>query len=72
MDSFFAGVVPAINWIIQILTKEQESVLIMPPVYYPFRDALVNNRRKIVESPLRRIEQGYVMDYETLNRNCGE
>ena len=32
---FSPGVVPAINWIIQILTKEQESVLIMPPVYYP-------------------------------------
>ena len=69
---FSPGVVPAINWIIQILTKEQESVLIMPPVYYPFRDALVNNRRKIVESPLRRIEQGYVMDYEDFEQKIVE
>ena len=44
----------------------------MPPVYYPFRDALVNNRRKIVESPLRRIEQGYVMDYEDFEQKIVE
>ena len=61
---FSPGVVPAINWIIQILTKEQDGVIIMPPVYYPFKDALVNNHRKVVESPLKRTEQGYVMDYE--------
>lgn len=36
----------------------------MPPVYYPFRDAIVNNHRTLVESPLLRTENGYVIDYE--------
>lgn len=61
---FAPGVVPAINWLIHILTQEEDGVLIMPPVYYPFRDAVINNERKLVESPLVRTEQGYVIDYE--------
>ena len=61
---FSPGVVPAFNWLIHILTKENDSVIIMPPVYYPFRDAIVNNHRTLVESPLLRTENGYVIDYE--------
>lgn len=33
---FVPGVVPAIYWLIQMLTGEGDSVLVMPPVYYPF------------------------------------
>lgn len=61
---FSPGVVPAFNWLIHILTKENDSVIIMPPVYYPFRDAIVNNHRTLMESPLLRTENGYVIDYE--------
>lgn len=61
---FSPGVVPAFNWLIHILTKENDGVIIMPPVYYPFRDAIVNNHRTLVESPLLRTENGYVIDYE--------
>lgn len=61
---FSPGVVPAFNWLIHILTKENDSVIIMPPVYYPFRDAIVNNHRTLVESPLLRTENGYVINYE--------
>lgn len=69
---FAPGVVPAINWLLHILTQEDESVIITPPVYYPFRDAIVNNGRKVVESPLLRTEQGYVMDYEDFERKVEE
>lgn len=65
---FAPGVVPAINWLIQILTKEGDPVLIMPPVYYPFKEALNNNRRTVVECPLIRGEEGYVMDYKEFER----
>lgn len=51
---FAPGVVPAVNWLMHILTREQEGVIIMPPVYYPFRDAILNNNRQLVESPLVR------------------
>lgn len=69
---FAPGVVPAINWLMHILTEEQDGVIIMPPVYYPFRDAIVNNNRKLVESPLVRGDQGYVADYEDFERKIAE
>lgn len=65
---FAPGVVPAINWLIHLLTGEADGVMIMPPVYYPFRDAIVNNRRKTVESPLVRTREGYVIDYEDVEQ----
>ena len=60
---FAPGVVPAFNWLIQILTKEKDGVIIMSPVYYPFRDAIINNERMLVESPLIRTKEGYEIDY---------
>ena len=60
---FAPGVVPAFNWLIQILTKEKDGVIIMSPVYYPFRDAIINNERMLVESPLSRTKEGYEIDY---------
>lgn len=69
---FAPGVVPAINWLIHILTEEQDSIIIMPPVYYPFRDAIVNNDRTLVESPLVRTEHGYVMDYQDFEQKISD
>lgn len=61
---FAPGVVPAFNWIIHMLTDKNDSVIIMPPVYYPFREAVENNHRKLVVSPLIRTDDSYIMDYE--------
>lgn len=69
---FAPGVVPAVNWLMHILTREQEGVIIMPPVYYPFRDAILNNNRQLVESPLVRTENGYVMDYKDFEQKITE
>lgn len=69
---FAPGVVPAFNWLLHILTKEKDSVIVMPPVYYPMRDAVLNNNRILVESPLKRTETGYVMDYEDFEQKIKE
>lgn len=58
------GVVPAINWLIHTLTKEEDSVIIQTPVYYPFRDGIVNNHRRLVESHLVRTADSYEIDFE--------
>lgn len=60
---FAPGVVPAFNWLIHMLSGEGDAVIITPPVYYPFREAIENNHRSVVESPLVRTERGYEMDY---------
>lgn len=69
---FAPGVVPAFNWLIYILTNERDGVLITPPVYYPFKDAVVNNNRTLVESPLMRLEDHYELDYEDFERKIKE
>lgn len=69
---FAPGVVPAFNWLIHILTNERDGVLITPPVYYPFKDAVVNNNRTLVESPLMRLEDHYELDYEDFERKIKE
>lgn len=69
---FAPGVVPAFNWLIHILTNEQDGVLITPPVYYPFKDAIVNNNRMVIESPLVRMEDHYELDYEDFEQKIKE
>ena len=61
---FAPGVVPAFNWLVQMLAAEGEAVAVMQPVYYPFMGAVNNNGRRLVNCPLLRTDAGYVMDYE--------
>lgn len=69
---FAPGVVPAFNWLIHMLTEEGDGVLITPPVYYPFKDAIVNNNRMVIESPLVRLEDHYELDYEDFEQKIKE
>lgn len=61
---FAPGVVPAFNWLVQILAEEGEAVAIMQPVYYPFMRAIENNGRRLVNCPLLHTDCGYEMDYD--------
>lgn len=66
------GVVPAFNWLIHNLTKEEESVIILTPVYYPFREGIVNNHRNLVQSHLIRTDDSYQIDYEDFEQKIVE
>ncbi|MFC0906606.1 MalY/PatB family protein [Clostridium sp. MT-14] len=57
------GVVPAINWLIQILTEKNDAVIVLTPVYYPFLDAIKNNKRKLIESDLINSSGKYTIDF---------
>ena len=63
------GVVPALNFAVQAYSKPGDSILIQPPVYYPFRASVSNNGRRLIENPLILREGRYVMDYEGLERS---
>lgn len=60
------GIVPAISYLIQILTKEGDGIIIQKPVYYPFKMKINANNRKMVNSPLVRTKDSYEMDFEDL------
>lgn len=69
---FAPGVVPALNWLLQILTERNAGIIILTPVYYPFKDAIVNNGRKLIESPLRRTGNTYEIDFEDFENKIVE
>lgn len=60
------GVVPAIYWIVQILTEPSDSVTLLQPVYYPFRDAILETGRELVAVPLINERGRYSIDFELL------
>lgn len=59
------GVVFALAMAVRAFTKEGDSVLIQQPVYYPFREIITDNHRKLVSSTLVQTKDGsYHIDYE--------
>ena len=61
---FAPGIVQAILWVIHAYTKENEAIIIMPPVYYPFANSIRNSKRKLVESPLVEKDGTFKIDFE--------
>lgn len=62
------GIVPALHFAVQTYTKEGDGVLVQQPVYNPFMDAVVNNGRKLINSPLVLKENRYEIDFEDFEK----
>lgn len=63
------GVVPTLYWLVNAFTEVDDSILILTPVYYPFHNAIKDNRRKLVRSELVRSENGeYSMDFADIEK----
>lgn len=62
------GVVFALAMAVKAYTNPGDAVLLQRPVYYPFSEVIVGNGRRVVNSPLRRQDGGYVMDFDDLER----
>ena len=63
------GIVPAINYILQTYTKEQDNVMIFTPVYGPFKRSILNNKRGLVICPLLKDENNnYSIDFENTEK----
>ena len=58
------GVVCAVSTAIRALTRKEEAVLIQQPVYYPFAETILVNRRRLVVNQLRYEQGGYSIDFE--------
>ncbi|MDO5096206.1 MAG: PatB family C-S lyase [Peptostreptococcaceae bacterium] len=59
---FSPGVVPALYWIVDAFTKENESVMLSSPVYFPFFTAIKDNKRNLVVHKLSQSSSGYQFD----------
>ncbi|MDX2445128.1 MAG: PatB family C-S lyase [Bacteroidales bacterium] len=62
------GIVPALNFIVQCFSEQNDKVLIQPPVYHPFFSVVENNQREGVFNPLAYRNNRYEIDFEDLKR----
>ncbi len=62
------GVVPALGDLIRATTKPGEGIIILSPVYYPFKNSIKINDRKVVEVDLINNENSYTIDYAALEK----
>ena len=61
---FSPGVVSGFNWIVQMMTKPKDPVIVLTPVYYPFLYAVTNNDRTMITSDLINDHGVYSIDFE--------
>lgn len=70
--TFCTGVVPAISSVVRKLTTPNENVLIQTPVYNIFFNSIINNGRRVLESPLSYDGEQYHMDFEDLEEKLAD
>lgn len=64
--SFCPGIVPALNFCTLAFTQPGDSIIVQPPVYFPFFSAVESHGRKLIYNRLKESEGKWVMDYDTL------
>jgi len=62
--SFSNGVVNSLYWLVNAFTKENDGVIILTPVYYPFHNAIKDNKRNIVACDLKNEGGVFTIDLE--------
>jgi cystathionine beta-lyase len=62
------GVVPSLFASVMAFAKEEEGVIVQPPVYFPFFSAVTTNHRRLIENPLRLAGNRYEIDFEHLEQ----
>lgn len=69
---FCTGVIPAISSVVRKLTTPGENVLVQTPVYNIFFNCIVNNGRRVVESPLVYKNGEYGIDFADLEQKLAD
>lgn len=62
--SFSPGVVPSLIVLIKALSNEGDKVLIQPPVYHQFKNAIQTAGREMITNPLKELDGQYFIDFE--------
>lgn len=71
--TYIPGIVKGIGMVINVFVKEDEKVIIQPPVYHPFRLTPEGNHREVVYNPLIENPDGsYSMDFDNLEKVADE
>lgn len=69
---FCPGIVPALNMAVLAYTKPGDSVIVQPPVYFPFFSAVEGHGRRLINNRLREVNGRWKMDFELLRSQVDE
>ncbi len=64
--SFSPGVVAGLTIAIETFSKPGDSVIVQPPVYFPFFDSVKGTKRNLVENPLKIDNGRLTFDFDDL------
>jgi cystathionine beta-lyase len=64
--SFSPGIVPALNFCTLAFTQPGDSIIVQPPVYFPFFSAAESHGRNLIHNRLTESEGKWNMDYNSL------
>lgn len=62
------GVVAALYWSVNMYTREDDAVIIMTPVYYPFHNCVRDSGRKLITCDMNYDQGVYTVDFETFEK----
>jgi cystathionine beta-lyase len=63
---FSPGVVPALNFCTLAFTEPGDSIIVQPPVYFPFFTAVESHGRRLIHNKLKEENGNWRMDIESL------
>lgn len=69
---FSPGIVPALNFCTLAFTSPGDSIIVQPPVYFPFFSAIESHGRKLVYNHLKESGGNWEMDFENLIESINE
>ncbi|MCG8571378.1 MAG: PatB family C-S lyase [Spirochaetes bacterium] len=64
------SITTTISLVLENFTKENNGIIIQPPVFMEFKDIIHKTKRRIVKNPLKLIGKHYQMDYEDLREKA--
>ena len=69
---YTTAVVPAMSVVIKALTMPGERVLILSPAYNCFFSSIRNNGCEVLESPLKRVDDTFEVDWQDFEAKCAD
>jgi cysteine-S-conjugate beta-lyase len=69
---FSPGIVPALNFCTLAFTNPGDSIIVQPPVYFPFFSAVESHGRKLIHNNLKEADGNWEMDFEGLKECINE
>ncbi len=60
------GVVAGLTIAVETFSKPGDEVIVQPPVYFPFFESVKGTKRKLVENPLKLVNNRFTFDFNDL------